>query len=314
MSESATQEYLVSAESIRLMKIATWASVTVASILIVAKLLAWFLTDSVSILATLLDSCLDVFASVINMIAVRHALVPPDNEHRFGHGKAEALAGLGQSMFITGSAIFLLLESSRRLFDPQAPQQIEIGIIIMLFSILLTALLLTFQYYVIRRTKSTAIRADALHYQGDLYVNGGVIVALALASWGWGWFDALFGIGIAVFIMYSAWSIISQAWDELMDHEISQEECDKITSIACSHPQTESIHDLRTRKSGARYYIQLHLVLNAEMKLLEAHRIADEVEAQIQQEFPSADILIHQDPSGLDEPLPEHALSQQESS
>jgi len=297
----------VSAETERLMRLATWASVSVASLLIVAKLLAWFTTDSISVLATLLDSCLDVFASLLNMFAVRHALMPPDEEHRFGHGKAEALAGLGQSMFIMGSALFLILESLRRLWHPQAIQQVDVGIMIMIFSIVLTLALLAFQRHVIAQTNSTAIRADALHYQSDLYANAAVIVALALAAWGWHGFDALFGLAIAIFILYGAWRIIDQAWDELMDRELPDEEREKIKGLALLHPDAESVHDLRTRKSGLRYYIQLHLVLDAEMPLRDAHRIADEVEARIQQAFPSADILIHQDPSGLIEPLPEHA-------
>jgi len=297
----------VSPETERLMKLATWASVSVATILIIAKLLAWFLTDSVSILATLLDSCLDAFASLLNMVAVRHALMPPDDKHRFGHGKAEALSGMGQSMFIAGSAVFLALESVRRLLHPQAISEVEIGLIVMVLSIVLTLLLLTFQRHVVKMTKSTAIQADALHYKTDLYANVGVIAALLLAAWGWPGFDALFGLAIAVFILYSAWDIIQQAWDELMDHELPDEERENIKGLALLHPQAESVHDLRTRKSGTRYYIQLHLVLDGTLPLRVAHRIADEVEASIQQAYPSADILIHQDPSGLIEPLPEHA-------
>jgi ferrous-iron efflux pump FieF len=299
----------VSPETERLMKLATWASVSVATILIIAKLLAWFLTDSVSILATLLDSCLDAFASLLNMLAVRHALMPPDHEHRFGHGKAEALSGMGQSMFIAGSAIFLALESIRRLWHPQAIEAVEVGLIVMSLSIVLTLLLLAFQRHVVNITHSTAIQADALHYKTDLYANLGVILALMLAAWGWAGFDALFGLAIACFILYSAWDIIQQAWNELMDRELPDEERENIKGLALLHPEAESVHDLRTRKSGARYYIQLHLVLDGTLPLREAHRIADEVEATIQQAYPSADILIHQDPSGLIEPLPEHAQS-----
>ncbi|MDQ6975258.1 MAG: cation diffusion facilitator family transporter [Mariprofundaceae bacterium] len=301
----------VSDETKRLMRWATWASVSVASLLILAKLLAWFITDAVSVLATLLDSCLDVFASLLNMLAVRHALMPPDEEHRFGHGKAEALSGLAQSMFITGSALFLILESLRRLWHPQAIQQVDIGIMVMILSIVLTIALLTFQRYVIKQTNSTAIRADALHYQSDLYANAAVILALVLAAWGWIGFDALFGLAIACFILYGAWGIIHQAWDELMDRELPDEDREKIEGLALLHPKAESVHDLRTRKAGLRYYIQLHLVLDANMALRDAHRVADEVEAQIQQAYPSADILIHQDPSGLIEPLPEHARTKQ---
>ena len=158
-------------DTARLMRLATYASVLTAIILILAKLVAWFITDSVSILATLLDSTLDVLASVVNLIAVRHALQPADQEHRFGHGKAEALAGMGQAMFIVGSAGFLLLQGVGRLFHPQAEMHgMEVGVSVMVFSMFATLLLLSFQKYVIKHTQSTAIKADALHYKTDLLV------------------------------------------------------------------------------------------------------------------------------------------------
>ena len=309
VTEETHTGFKVAPEHERLLRLATLASVSVASMLIIAKLIAWFLSDSISILATLLDSCLDVLASLLNMLAVRHALEPPDNEHRFGHGKAEALAGMGQSMFIAGSALFLILESIRRLWHPQAIEAVEISLGIMLLSVVLTLLLLAFQRHVIRQTASTAIRADALHYKSDLYANTGVVAALLLAGWGWSGFDACFGLLIAGLILHSAWGIVRQSWDELMDHELPEEEREKIRNIALAHPMAESVHDMRTRKSGSRYYIQLHLVLDADLPLHQAHQIADEVEAAICKSFPAADVIIHQDPAGLMEPPPEHELS-----
>ncbi len=291
----------------RLMRLATWASVSVATILVLAKLLAWFFSDSISVLATLLDSCLDAFASLLNMIAVRHALAPPDHEHRFGHGKAEALAGLGQATFVAGSALFLILESIRRLWHPQPIHAVELSLGIMSFSILLTLLLLAFQHHVVRVTGSTAIRADAMHYRSDLYANAGVVLAIALSAWGWSGFDACFGLLIALLILHSVRDIVRQSWNELMDRELPDVERDAIRDLALAHQEVESVHDLRTRKSGARYYIQLHLVLDADMPLHQAHRIADEVEFAIRERYPSADVIIHQDPTGLIEPLPEHA-------
>ena len=202
------------------MRQATSASVAVATLLITAKAVAWGLSGSVSLLATLMDSILDALASLLNLLAVRHALTPADTEHRFGHGKAEALAGLGQSAFIAGSAAFILLESSRRLVEPVPVEAPELGMAVMIFSIAATLLLLAFQRHVVRRTGSTAIGADALHYRTDLLVNGSVILALLLSTIGWPGFDAVFAIGIAFYILFSVWEIVRKALDHLMDREL----------------------------------------------------------------------------------------------
>ncbi len=283
-------------EAARLMKLATYASISVAITLIAAKLVAWGMSGSVSLLATLIDSTLDAAASLINLFAVRHALSPADKEHRFGHGKAEALAGLGQAAFIAGSAGFLLLESSRRVLNPEPLESFTVGIWVMVFSILLTLALLTFQRHVITKTDSTAIKADALHYRTDVLVNASVIIALWLSIAGWAGFDALFAIGIAFYILWSAWGIVAHAFDHLMDRELPDEDRAKIESIATSHTDARGMHDLRSRRSGTATFIQLHLELDDDLKLLEAHRISDEVEFAIQKSFPSAEIIIHIDP------------------
>lgn len=294
-------------ESARLMKLATYASVTVAFILILAKLVAWALSDSVSLLATLIDSTLDAVASVINLFAVRHALSPADREHRFGHGKAEALAGLGQAFFIGGSAGFLLLESARRILNPVPLTAYGVGIAVMLLSIVATLLLLALQRYVISRTDSTAIKADALHYRTDLLVNGSVILALWLSVRGWPGFDALFAIGIAAYILYSAWSIVRQALDHLMDKELPDDERDRIKAIALAHDQVLGLHDLRSRRSGLSTFIQLHLELDDDLTLLQAHRISDEVEESLMAAYPESEVIIHFDPISVvpSEPVPE---------
>jgi len=294
-------------ESARLMKLATYASASVAATLITAKLVAWFWTDSVSLLATLLDSCLDAAASLITLLAVRHALEPADDQHRFGHGKAEALAGLAQAMFITGSALFLLLESSARFFHPQQFDNVGVGVGVgvMILSIIATLGLLTFQRFVVRQTKSTAIAADALHYKTDLYMNGSVILALVLAAYGWPGFDAIFALGIGVYILFSAWEIIQHATNDLMDHELSEEEREDIRGIIAAHKRTLGMHDLRTRKSGTTVFIQMHLELEDDLQLLEAHHIADEVEMALLAFYPNAEIIIHEDPvSTVDKPEP----------
>src|ERR1043165_5536101 len=311
----------------RLMRLATYASVLVASVLILAKRVAWLATDSVSMLSTLLDSVLDVAASLVNLFAVRHALTPADREHRFGHGKAEPLAALGQSAFVAGSAVLLIVEVVRRFWRPQAvengeigilvmmdvevvrrfwrPQAVEngeIGILVMMGSIAVTAVLVFFQRHVVRKTGSLAISADRLHYLGEVLVNSAVIVALALTELlGWKRLDPAFGALIAAYILYTAWSIARSSFDMLMDRELPEEERQRIRSIATAHPQVRALHELRTRASGPSIFIQFHLEMAGEMSLYEAHRIADQVENQILAAYPGAEVIIHEDPSGVAE-------------
>ena len=287
------------AETAKLLRLATYASISVALILIVAKLIAWGLSDSVSLLATLIDSVLDALASLINLIAVRHALTPADKEHRFGHGKAEALAGLSQSMFIAGSAGFLLLEAGRRLISPIAVESVGISMLVMVFSIVATLLLLSFQAHVIRKTNSTAIRADALHYRTDLLVNASVILALWLSVKGWAGFDALFACAIAIYILYSAWEIITVSYDHLMDRELPDEQREEIERLVLQHKSARGPHDLRSRHSGTVTFIQLHLELDDDLSLMEAHKISDEVELCLLEAFPGSEIIIHIDPQSV---------------
>jgi ferrous-iron efflux pump FieF len=287
------------AETAKLLRLATYASISVALILIVAKLIAWGLSDSVSLLATLIDSVLDALASLINLVAVRHALTPADKEHRFGHGKAEALAGLSQSMFIAGSAGFLLLEAGRRLISPIAVESVGISMLVMVFSIVATLLLLSFQAHVIRKTNSTAIRADALHYRTDLLVNASVILALWLSVKGWAGFDALFACAIAIYILYSAWEIITVSYDHLMDRELPDEQREEIERLVLQHKSARGLHDLRSRHSGTVTFIQLHLELDDDLSLLEAHKISDEVELCLLEAFPGSEIIIHIDPQSV---------------
>lgn len=285
-----------------LMRAATYAAVLVALSLIGVKLWAYLVTDSVSILSTLVDSILDLAASVVNLLAVRQALVPADEDHRFGHGKAEALAGLFQSAFIIGSAIFLLLQALERLLKPEDVKSSVVGISVMIASILLTLCLVIFQRYVIRRTKSVAISADSLHYAGDLLVNASVIVALLLtANLGWIYADALFAIGIAGYITYNAWSIIRMAFADLMDEELPDEERQKILELALAHDGVLGVHDLRTRRSGQTVFIQMHIDLPATLNLQQAHKISEDVELSVLSLYPLAEAIIHQDPAAATE-------------
>lgn len=288
-------------EAARLKRRATYAAVGVAGTLIVLKLWAWAVTGSISMLASLVDSTLDLMASGLNLIAVRHALTPADEEHRFGHGKAEALAGLGQAAFIAGSAAFLFFETLDRLVTPRSIEQTNIGLGVMAVSIALTVSLVLYQRYVIARTRSLAIGADQLHYATDIATNAGVIVALLLTgAWGWVYADPLISLAISAAIGWGAFKILSGSYYELMDTEFDEKDRLLIKSIVTSHKEVISLHDLRTRRAGQNAFIQMHLELPPDMTLAEAHRISDEVEAEIRNAFPDAEVLTHQDPAGLE--------------
>jgi ferrous-iron efflux pump FieF len=286
----------------RLKRLAAVAAVTVAGVLIAAKTGAWLATGSVSLLSTLIDSMLDLAASLVNLFAIRHALQPADREHRFGHGKAEPLAGLAQAAFVSGSAAFLLFESFQRLIHPVSIGNTSFGIAVMVVSIVLTLGLVAFQRFVVRRTGSVAISADSLHYSADLLVNASVVVALLLTvNLGWSAADPLFAIGIAFFILRGAWSIFQSSLNLLMDRELPEEERQRIREIATAHAGVISLHDLRTRSSGTKIFIQFHLEMDGSLTLLEAHEIADDVMDDIENAFPDAEVLIHEDPFGVKE-------------
>jgi ferrous-iron efflux pump FieF len=303
MSVDATAHVVTAngVEAARLKRLATYAAVAVAGTLIIVKLWAWAATNSVAMLASLVDSTLDLVASGLNLLAVRHALTPADEEHRFGHGKAEALAGLGQAAFIGGSAAFLMFQSLERLAMPEPLDQSALGLAVMGVSIALTLVLVIFQRYVISRTRSLAIGADRLHYVTDIATNLGVIAAIVLAGlWGWTIADPLIGLAIGAVIAWGAFTILRGAYDELMDREFDDADRNRIKAIVKRHGSVVSLHDLRTRRAGHRSFIQLHIELPPEMSLIEAHRISDEVEEAIRQDFPDAEIITHQDPAGVE--------------
>lgn len=290
----------------RLMRRATYASVVVACTLIAAKFAAWMHTESVALLATLVDSLLDGVASLINMLAVRHALTPADDEHRFGHGKAEALAGLGQGALVAGSALLLFVEAIQHLIEPQPIERSYAGIAVMLFSILMTVGLVMYQRHVVLRTGSLAVSADRLHYVGDVATNATVLLALGLASLpGFLWVDAVGALIVAAVIVKSAIDIVRGAFDNLMDRELADGDREQVLAVIRSHPEARALHDLRTRQAGNQIFIQFHLELDPDLRLRDAHRISDEIEAELLAVFPGAQILIHQDPAGYDTPTTE---------
>lgn len=293
MSQSAQS---MNQRNARLLRLATYASVLVAVILIALKALVWFMSGSVSLLASLIDSLMDGGASLINLLAVSYALTPADKGHRFGHGKAEALAGLAQSAFISASALLVLWQGIDHLLNPRPLDAAWYGVAVMVFSIAATLVLLRFQGHVIQRTGSTAIRADALHYRSDLLMNASIIVALVLAYYGLTGADALFGIGVALFIGFGALQIGRDAVQILMDHELPEAVRREALALARAVPGVVDVHDLRTRESGQQWFMQLHLELPGDLPLSEAHELGEQVRHAIQQRFSQAEVLVHKDP------------------
>ncbi|WP_425669288.1 CDF family cation-efflux transporter FieF [Vibrio owensii] len=280
----------------RLVTMAAWTATIVATLLLIVKVITWWVTGSVSLLASLIDSMLDIAASVVNLIVVRYSLQPADREHTFGHGKAESLAALAQAMFISGSAVFLILNGIDRFFRPHELNAPELGVYVSLFAMVVTFGLVMFQKHVVRVTGSQAIAADSLHYQTDLYMNGAVMVALGLSYFGVTQADAVFAIGIGIFILYSAFKMVSEAIQTLLDRKLPDEELEQIRQECLKVEGVLGVHQLRTRMSGPTRFIQLHLELDDNLRLIEAHHIADKVEDNLLELFPEADVLIHQDP------------------
>jgi ferrous-iron efflux pump FieF len=286
-----------------MMRRAATASVVVAAVLIAAKVGAWLATDSVAVLSSLLDSLLDAAASIVNLVAVRHALTPADEEHRFGHGKAEPLAGLAQSAFVCGSAVILLMEAIHRLGSPQPVQRPEIGIAVSVLAIVLSAGLVWYQRRVVARTGSVAIAADSLHYGADALLNGAVVAAILIGAFlDAPLVDPLFGALISLWILRGAARIARQSFDLLMDRELPPGDRERILRIARARPEVLDVHDLRTRSAGTHIFVQMHIELDGDMRLARAHEIADAVEHEIRAAYPNAEIIIHQDPAGIDEP------------
>jgi ferrous-iron efflux pump FieF len=283
----------------RLTRRAALASVAMALFLLGLKAWAALETGSVAMLGSLADTALDVVAALVILLGVRLAALPADHDHRFGHGKAEALVALFQVGLISFSALFILWRAVERLIAGAAPANAEYGIVVSIISIAATFAVILYQRSVIRRTQSVAIRSNLLNYQNDLLLNLSVIAALVLDfHLGLTGADALFGIVIAVWIGWGAVHAAIHAVDQLMDKEWPEERRERFVEIASRHPKVRSLHDLRTRSSGAREFAQFHIWVPAEMTVAAAHDVMDEIEAALAPEFPGVEILIHLDPEG----------------
>ncbi|WCG85156.1 CDF family cation-efflux transporter FieF [Pectobacterium sp. A5351] len=280
----------------RLVTLAAVSATVVALVLFIMKVFAWWHTGSVSLLASLVDSLVDIAASLVNLLVVRYSLQPADTEHAFGHGKAESLAALAQSMFISGSALFLILTGLQHSLEPQTLHAPEVGVWVTLIALVATLLLVSFQRWVVKRTHSQAVRADMLHYQSDLLMNGAILVALALSWKGVTRADSLFALAIGGYILYSALRMGYGAVQSLLDRALPDEEHRAIAEVIANWPGIRGAHALRTRRSGPTRFIQLHLEMDDALPLVQAHQIADELEQALLKQFPGADIIIHQDP------------------
>ncbi len=278
---------------------AAMASISMALFLLALKAFAVWQTGSVAMLGSLADTGLDLLASLATLYGVRYAAQPADSEHRFGHGKAEALAALFQVFIIALSALAIFYRAIERLMKGEVTAQAEYGIGVSVVAIAATLGLLAYQRYVIGKTKSVAITADHVHYQSDVLLNIAVIAALALDQYaGIKWADPVFGIAIAGALMLGAWRASTQAIDQLMDREWPEEKRQHFLRVAARHPELEGIHDLRTRTSGTQDFVQFHVWMDPNMTVAEAHRVMDEVEDKLAHEFPATEILIHIDPEG----------------
>lgn len=278
---------------------AAMASIAMALFLIGLKAWAALQTSSMAMLGSLADSGLDLLASIVVLAGVRIAAMPADMDHRFGHGKAEALAALAQVVLITLSALFIGYRSVERLMHGARTTEAELGIGVSLVAILFTFALISYQRYVVRRTGSVAISTDRLHYASDLLLNASVIVALVLDQYaGFPGADAVFGLLIAAWLLYGAWSSSTHALDQLMDREWPEDQRARFLAACCEYPELAGLHDLRTRTSGTHNFAQFHVWVPGDWTVTEAHDRMDRVEEELRERFPATEILIHLDPEG----------------
>ncbi len=281
---------------------ATIASMVTAAVIIISKMIAWVTTDSASVLASLIDSLLDIISSFINFLAARYAMQPPDHEHRFGHGKAEDLAVLVQSSFFIISGMFVTGIAIKKIIIPQQIDNSEFGISLVMFSLIISMLLMLYQTYVIKRTSSTIVKADRLHYFTDFFTNGAVIVSLLFSIlYESKIIDPIFAIIIAIYMLYEASKLFKGAFHNLMDHEFTESDKESLKQIIMSHKDVKGFHDLKTRHSGSKPIIQFHLEIDGKVSLYQAHAITDDIEHLIKTKFKDAEIIIHQDPEDIDE-------------
>ena len=296
--------------SARLRRLAAGASLVLASTLALAKLSAALASNSVAVLASLVDSLADILAAGITVFSVRVSQLPPDTGHRFGHGKAEALTALAQSVLVGASALFVVIDALSRLGAPAPIEHVGWVVTILGTAIAATLGLLLFQAHVVKVTGSQAIAADSLHYRGDLATNLTVIASVLVAEHlGWPWFDPLMAAVIALYLACLAWGIGRRAINTLMDHELPRTERQRVEDIVLAHDEVLGMHDLRTREAGGTAFIELHIEIDAAMTVAAAHVVTDTLEAELATAFPDAAVIIHQEPAGVDDLRLDHVIA-----
>ncbi|WP_286233851.1 cation diffusion facilitator family transporter [Thalassotalea sediminis] len=278
-------------------KFAALCAVTFAILQIVIKLYAWFVTDASAMLASATDSLLDLAASFVNLVMLFIALRPADDNHKFGHGKAESLTGLFQSAFILASAILLILHGLEHVYNPPVIQQTHIGIWVTVIAFMLTLLLVTIQKKVLIKTNSIAIEADSLHYQSDLLLNGAVLLSLLATEYIWANVDGIFTVCVGFFLIYGALQILHKSIKQLMDHELNEDELALVKRAVSEHADTIGVHDIRSRQSGATRFIQFHLELDDHLSLYQAHQVGEDIRIVLEAKLAPCEIFIHHDPT-----------------
>ncbi len=293
-----------------LKKMAATASIGTALILCIIKAGAAFYTGSLSVLSSMIDSLSDVVSSMVTFAAVRFADKPLTDRHRYGYGKVECVSALVQAAFIVGSAAFILYDGVKRFINPVPMQQTVFGIVIMCISIGLTLLLIAFQKYVVNKTKSKAIAADSMHYVVDILSNSAVILSLIVVHFlHWEWVDIVIAILIAVYLIFNAYEITVDALSEITDAEVDAAIKEDILAEVRQVEGVLGCHDFRSRVSGSRMFIELHVEMDGNLTLFAAHEVADKVEQAIQNRFSHAQVIIHQDPHGIDEYRLDHQIN-----
>ncbi|MEZ5863218.1 MAG: cation diffusion facilitator family transporter [Geminicoccaceae bacterium] len=294
-----------------LVRLAAKASLTVAVTLTLGKLAAALVSDSLALLASMIDSLADIGGSLITFIAVRVSQQPPDRSHRFGHGKAESLSALAQASLVMGSALFVLIGAGERFLNPRVIQPGTFAFVVLVGAIVITLALVTLQRVVIRRTGSTAIAADRLHYTADLATNLLVLAALLLtARLDISWIDPVAAVVVALYLAWQAARLGRSAIDTLMDRELSGAERRRIEALVREHPDVVDLHDLRTRQAGNTTFIELHVEIDGAMSVRRAHRVTDALEARLAEAFGETEIIIHQEPAGLDDDRLDHRIAE----
>ncbi len=284
----------------RLQRLAVRVSLWVTGLLLVTKGAGWLVTGSVTFLGAALDSLMDLIASLVTAFGVYTSLQPADRAHRFGHGKAQAIAALTQSFLMIASAAFVFHESYGAAIDQRSVSRPEIGLSLIAAATVLLLGLVAFQRWTVRATRSLAIEAECVHFTGDLVINGAVIASL-LSGQHLAWLDALLGASIGGYLVANAVGLWRRAVDELMDRELPTEVRARLLEVAQAHPDVLGVHDLRSRRSGDTTFVELHLELDGRLSLNKAHQIADDVERRLRDAEPGAQVTIHQEPSGIED-------------